>query len=205
VKNGDQYIMSRSLVVFLMERIMACGIHRRLPEIDLPDDVVDRFWSKVDRRGPDECWNWNASDRGGYGAFKVNREHISDGSIASSGRLYSAHRIAFVLAYGEPEDGLIVGHKCDNRSCCNPRHLEAITPQKNNSDARERVKFDIPNGERIHTAKLTADDVHSICRERVSTKNGAVKIARKFQFPLHAVKGVLEKDSWLHISSQYSI
>ena len=29
--------------------------------------VEERFWEKVDRRGPDECWPWTAySDRYGY-------------------------------------------------------------------------------------------------------------------------------------------
>ncbi len=22
---------------------------------------MDRFWSKVDKRGPNDCWNWTAS------------------------------------------------------------------------------------------------------------------------------------------------
>lgn len=39
-------------------------------------EVEDRFWSKVDQRGPDECWEWTVARnkaRGGYGVFTVKR------------------------------------------------------------------------------------------------------------------------------------
>ena len=31
---------------------------------------IERFWSKVDRQGPDECWEWQAGrSEKGYGWF----------------------------------------------------------------------------------------------------------------------------------------
>lgn len=39
---------------------------------------ADRFWSKVDKRGPDECWPWKAAVRKksqGYGAFWFQGRH----------------------------------------------------------------------------------------------------------------------------------
>jgi len=33
-----------------------------------------RFWSKVDKRGPDECWPWTAASiPGGWGYFYLDR------------------------------------------------------------------------------------------------------------------------------------
>gem|GEM_PF-6576504 len=33
-------------------------------------DVSDRFWSKVDIRGPNDCWEWQAKRHPrGYGVF----------------------------------------------------------------------------------------------------------------------------------------
>ena len=73
-----------------------------------PDSALrKRFWAKVERGSTDECWPWSASIRNGYGAIKHRN------------RVYSAHRVAHVLAKGEPPEGMVVAHKCDNRSCCN--------------------------------------------------------------------------------------
>jgi hypothetical protein len=40
--------------------------------------LEERFWSKVERLGPDECWPWHASIRNkkdGYGAFFFEGKH----------------------------------------------------------------------------------------------------------------------------------
>jgi hypothetical protein len=78
-----------------------------------------KFWAKVDRRGPDDCWNHqNAPGRDGYTKqFK-----------------YSAHRMAYTLARGEIPAGLLVRHTCDNPLCCNPRHLIVGTQRDNMRD-----------------------------------------------------------------------
>jgi hypothetical protein len=77
------------------------------------------FWSKVERKA-DSCWIWRSgrSDTG-YGTFSVKR------------RSYNAHRIAWMLAYGEIPHGKWVDHLCRVRSCVNPLHLELVTPREN--------------------------------------------------------------------------
>lgn len=83
-------------------------------------DVVTRFWSKVDRRGPDECWPWLAGKvPDGYGQFWMN------------GKNRKAHRVAYELVIGPIPDDVTLDHVrargCIRRDCVNPRHLEPVT------------------------------------------------------------------------------
>ena len=83
--------------------------------------IRERFWEKVDQRGPDECWPWLASTTShGYGTLR----------LWPTGAL-TAHRVAYELAYGEIPEGLTIDHLCRNRICCNPYHLEAVSLHEN--------------------------------------------------------------------------
>ena len=71
-----------------------------------------RFYSKINRLGPDDCWAWAAGmDKDGYGLFWLN------------GKTVRAHRIAYSNHFGEFDKKLCVLHRKDNSSCCNPKHL----------------------------------------------------------------------------------
>lgn len=88
-----------------------------------PLTLEERFWSKVDRRGPDTCWPWLASIAyNGYGRFGIHSQ---------GGTMTTAHRVAYELAVGPIPAGLVVDHLCGNRACCNPSHLQAVTQRVN--------------------------------------------------------------------------
>lgn len=91
-----------------------------------PKDI-ERFWSKVDKRDPDECWPWLATRRkpSGHGKFKIWQRTIE------------AHRIAYMLSYGSIPDGLVVRHICNFPPCCNPAHLTIGTRADNSRDRVE--------------------------------------------------------------------
>ncbi|NIC05759.1 HNH endonuclease [Billgrantia bachuensis] len=60
------------------------------------------------------------------------------------GRTIGAHRVAYCKANGlqlASIDGLVVRHKCDNKSCVNPAHLEVGDHSDNIRDAIERGRY----------------------------------------------------------------
>ena len=84
-----------------------------------PRPIADRFWEKVNKT--DGCWLWtSATDRDGYGVFTVKR-----------GTVVSAHRFAYELSIGEIPNGFQIDHLCRVPACCNPQHMEVVTPREN--------------------------------------------------------------------------
>lgn len=90
----------------------------------IPVEVAERFWSGVNQRSVDECWDWTRGiSNNGYGVFTHRYKSIA------------THRLAFSLQNGDIPDGLMVCHKCDRKCCCNPNHMFLGTGKDNMQDA----------------------------------------------------------------------
>lgn len=98
--------------------------------------LEERFWEKVLVGAPDECWTWTASTVNGRGYGQIGG--------GKAGGMLLAHRVSYTLHFGEipakDADGnrILVRHKCDNRSCVNPEHLELGTTLDNARDMVDR-------------------------------------------------------------------
>lgn len=111
--------------------------------------LEERFWEKVNIGEGDDCWEWKASTtKKGYGSF---------GWVTGS---EYAHRVSWILRFGEISDDLHVLHSCDNRRCVNPNHLFLGTTQDNSKDMVSKGRSMI--NERNPMSKLSTEDVREI-------------------------------------------
>ena len=146
-----------------------------------------RFWAKVTKGAPDECWLWTAGTVSGYGQFGI-----------AKGRMLRAHRVSFEMAKGPIPAGQLVCHSCDNPLCVNPAHLFLGNHADNSADRQAKGRG------RGHTtysgprAKLTTDQVRQI---RAWAAKGAPhsSIAKHFGVVRQTVTAIVERQTWKHV------
>ena len=139
-----------------------------------------RFWSKVDRRGENECWPWTAARnvRSGYGTFGQQK----------------AHRVSYFIAHGV-QPGQVVMHTCDNPPCVNPAHLVSSTQIENIADRHSKGRSGSASGSRHGNSKLTEDQVLQIKRD----KRSGAEIARMLGLSKSTTCRIKAGSVWRHV------
>lgn len=135
------------------------------------------------------CWEWVGARVGdGYGAFK------------RAGKRQSAHRVAYVLVKGTIPTGLDLDHRCRNRSCVNPEHLEPVTRGENVRRGavvgnRNGAGNTWNRGERCGTSKLTEFQVRAI---RADTRAAGL-VAEDYGIGTSQVYRIRRRQKWAHL------
>jgi hypothetical protein len=157
----------------------------------IPRDVNERFWEKVQTGHQDNCWEWKAGlTTYGYGKFKIK--------LNGKWRSMNAHRVAWLLTCGPIKPGLEVCHTCDNRKCCNPKHLFLGTKQDNHKDMVRKHRN--ARGERNGKAKLTKDQVKTIRIRCAIYREAWESLANEYGVTKRAIRNIIRGKSWKHIS-----
>lgn len=153
---------------------------------------VRRFWSKVAVVDHGDCWEWKAAKwRNGYGAIRLpgTRKNIG------------AHRAAWELTHGVIPADMAVCHRCDNRGCCNPKHLFLGSTADNNADMRSKGRGSSPpihRGESHPMAKITAADV-TRARERLTSGEPVSRVAKDLGISRKTLSQLRDRETWRHV------
>lgn len=127
--------------------------------------TLERFWSKVDRRGPQtglvagRCYDWTGSkDKWGRGRLNINRIPAL------------AYRWLWEQEHGPVPAGLELDHLCKRPVCVRSSHLEAVTHKVNmeradmsGNGARQRAQTHCLHGHPLSGDNLRIESDGSRC------------------------------------------
>ena len=148
----------------------------------------ERFFMRVEKKNPNECWNWSGSRTNSkwHGQWRN-----------SAGNIELAHRAAWRLMRCDIPREMFVLHRCDNPICVNPSHLFLGTQSENLKDmwAKGRGRPMPSHGEKHGMSKLTAKSVLEIRESNLSAK----EIASKFGVGTTTIYDIRKRKIWKHI------
>lgn len=153
------------------------------------DDIyVARFWSRVDKRGPSDCWLWTAA-----------RNERGYGTVWNGFKVVRAHRIAWTLAHGEIPSGMYICHRCDQPSCCNPAHLFTGTHADNMRDMAAKGRARTRRGAQHRRSRITENQAREIIALLSQNSLTLDQIGCLYGVSLSAIWCIKHGKTWRHV------
>lgn len=145
-----------------------------------------RFWNKVIPEPNGGCWLWiGCLQSADYGQMNVDNQ-----------RVYT-HRLAYETLVAPIPEGLFIDHLCRVPPCCNPAHLEPVTPQTNTARGLGAAGTHCPRGHAYQGNEYIRPDTgrrqcHECCLLRADSRNKMLTEERSRAGLCLACGGVIE-------------
>ena len=176
------------------EDLAGLSLHQQRQKLleRMANSVVARrkFWEKVTKPKPDDCWLWQgARYADGYGMLVMMVNYHAFG--------FRSHRVSFYLKNGYLPDDLFICHRCDTPTCVNPSHL-FLGKQKQNMDdkvSKKRQAFNENHGRH----KLTCEQVQKARKMHFLENKPLTQVAKHFGLCNSAMGSLLSGKNWKHL------
>jgi hypothetical protein len=134
------------------------------------EDRLAKYTNKTE-----SCWLWTSARQGTYGV------------IWAGGRQELAHRVSYILHHNKLINAdFVIRHKCTNKLCINPEHLEQGTLKENSMD---RWRDGTMNN------KLISEQVLAIRNSDKSNK----ELALEYDVNYSTIRKIKKFITWQHL------
>ena len=120
------------------------------------------------------------------------------GQFMLDGKPRKAHRVSWMLTYGDVPAGQHALHKCDNPPCVNPHHLFLGSHADNMRDKMRKGRHVASKGSANGSAKLSERDVFEI-RRRYAFGETYTVLGREFGVSRMQVSRIVSRELWRHL------
>lgn len=140
------------------------------------DSAMKRFFQKVGKKSKNGCWCVN-SVSAGY-------PHIS-----VDGKIIKIHRFSWEIFNNEIlTNDFVAHHKCGNKTCCNPEHLEKMKIFDHNSLHK--------SCENSPTTKLTNNQVKQIRNKYKTKKYTRKELSIEYDVSIAIISHIVTNRTW---------
>lgn len=135
-----------------------------------------RFLGRLDKTSG--CWLWVGESKDkGYGYISFN------------GKGYLSHRVSYAIHHHVNPGNFIVDHTCNNPPCCNPKHLELVTPKENTQRMVDQGRHYVGKGNII----VPIEHHHQIVDDVISRQKTMLEISKDYGVGRHCISRIVTR------------